>query len=293
MTRGQYGNIVGQAPWGYPYSNPSYRPSYQAYPIPPYQMPGYPIPTYQYPAYQYPAYSAAPYSVYQYPGFPAYRYPAPAPQYAAPQYPVPQYTAPQYAPQYPAQQYAPQYAPQYSAPQYTTPQYPAPAYQYEGAPPTTAPPVAAPVTRPAPVSPPPAQAPRPAPAPAPVVPLGTGVCGVREYGNVTAPVRDAILAKLREENMTVTGNNPWSVDTTKEGVKLRAAWDPQSQILRVIVSDWGPLAKIVGCERVWSEINPVLTNVIQAASATVSGWHYGYAHPYGYSYYGYPSVGWF
>ena len=116
---------------------------------------------------------------------------------------------------------------------------------------------------------------------------------MKEYGNVTAQIRDAILAKLREEKMLVTGSNPWSIDTTKEGVKLRAAWDPQGLTLRVVVTDWGPLAQTVGCEVVWAQINPVLTQIIQSGSAAVSGWNYADAYPYGYSYYAYPSAGWF
>lgn len=42
--------------------------------------------------------------------------------------------------------------------------------------------------------------------------LGVGQCGVRSYPHVTVQIRDALLAKLHAEGMTVTGDDPWDID---------------------------------------------------------------------------------
>jgi hypothetical protein len=93
--------------------------------------------------------------------------------------------------------------------------------------------------------------------------LGVGKCGVHTYDNVTPVQRDAIVAELRRTGMRVTGSNPWDVDTNKAGVKLRAAWNPQTRQLRVIIADWGMLAELAGCDRVWSEIEPRLREILK------------------------------
>lgn len=90
--------------------------------------------------------------------------------------------------------------------------------------------------------------------------LGEGECGARSYARVTPQVRDTILAKLHAEGMTVTGNNPWNIDTGMGGVRLRAVWDPAVQQLKLIVTDkWG----LVGCDTVWNKVEPKLREVIR------------------------------
>jgi hypothetical protein len=89
--------------------------------------------------------------------------------------------------------------------------------------------------------------------------LGVGQCGVRSYPGVTAQKRDALLARLHAEGMDVTGNNPWNIETHQAEVKLRAAWDPKAQVLKLIVvssADWAP------CAVIWTRIEPKLREVL-------------------------------
>lgn len=89
--------------------------------------------------------------------------------------------------------------------------------------------------------------------------LGVGQCGVRSYPRVTPQVRDAILAKLHADGMIVTGDNPWDVDTQMAGVKLRAVWDPRTQVLRLIVT---ASALFATCEVIWERVDPSLRSII-------------------------------
>lgn len=92
-----------------------------------------------------------------------------------------------------------------------------------------------------------------------MVSLGVGECGVRAYDRVTARVKDQLLAKLHGDGMTVTGDNPWTIDTHQAEVKLRAVWDPKSQVLKLVVvssAAWAP------CSVIWDRIEPKLREVI-------------------------------
>jgi len=89
--------------------------------------------------------------------------------------------------------------------------------------------------------------------------LGVGQCGVRSYPRVTAQIRDAILAKLHAEGMTVTGEDPWDIDTQVAGVKLRAVWDPETQVLSLIVTASSFLAP---CAVIWGRIEGALQGII-------------------------------
>lgn len=89
--------------------------------------------------------------------------------------------------------------------------------------------------------------------------LGVGECGVRSYARVTARVKDQLLTKLHGEGMTVTGDNPWNIDTNQAEVKLRAVWDPKAQVLKLVVASsaaWAP------CSVIWDRIEPKLREVI-------------------------------
>ncbi len=90
--------------------------------------------------------------------------------------------------------------------------------------------------------------------------LGVGQCGVRTYLRVTPQARDALLAELHAEGMTVTGNNPWDVDTQLAGVKLRAIWDPKTQVLKLIVT---ASALYATCSMIWERIEPKLRGIIK------------------------------
>ena len=93
--------------------------------------------------------------------------------------------------------------------------------------------------------------------------LGVGQCDVRSYNGVTPAIRDVLLAKLAQDGMAVTGNNPWDIDTNKHGVHLRAAWDPATQALHLIVtSGEGGYFGAVTCERIWERIDPVINEVL-------------------------------
>jgi len=95
--------------------------------------------------------------------------------------------------------------------------------------------------------------------------LGVGQCDVRSYPHVTPQLRDVLIAKLHSEGMDVTGNNPWDIDTHKHAVKLRALWDPQTQVLKLIVaSGRGGLFGLVTCDAIWSEIDPILKGILGA-----------------------------
>ena len=82
---------------------------------------------------------------------------------------------------------------------------------------------------------------------------------MRTYPNVTRQVRDALLTKLHAEGMAVTGDDPWDIDTQMAGVKLRAVWDPRTQVLRLIVTSSAIYAT---CEMIWARLEPKLRDVI-------------------------------
>lgn len=92
--------------------------------------------------------------------------------------------------------------------------------------------------------------------------LGLGKCGVHIVSGITAQRRDQLITRLRGAGMTVTGDNPWNIDTNMSGVTLRAVWDPRSSKLRLIVTDWGFLAQAAGCDVVWSKIDTRLKEVL-------------------------------
>ena len=59
--------------------------------------------------------------------------------------------------------------------------------------------------------------------------------------------------------MTVTGDNPWDIDTQVAGVKLRAAWDPRALVLRLIET---ASALYAPCGVIWDRIDPKLRGII-------------------------------
>lgn len=89
--------------------------------------------------------------------------------------------------------------------------------------------------------------------------LGVGECEVKTYPNITAQAKDELLSKLNAEGMTVSGDNPWNIDTGEHGVKLRAVWDFRSNSLKVIVT-----SKLfyVPCIEVWKRIDPKVTEIV-------------------------------
>lgn len=89
--------------------------------------------------------------------------------------------------------------------------------------------------------------------------LGVGQCGVRSYERVTSQIKDTLLRKLHAEGMTVTGDDPWDIDTQISGVKLRAVWDPKRQVLKLIVT---ASSLLVPCGVIWQRIDGALRSII-------------------------------
>lgn len=93
--------------------------------------------------------------------------------------------------------------------------------------------------------------------------LGVGQCDVRTYTGVTLEIKDALLAKLHSEGMTVTGDNPWDIDTHEHDVKLRALWDPGTRTLKLIVTAGKDgFFGLVTCATIWEKIDPVVKGII-------------------------------
>jgi hypothetical protein len=91
--------------------------------------------------------------------------------------------------------------------------------------------------------------------------IGEGQCGARAYYRVTEPVKNTLLAKLRAEGMSVTGDNPWDVDTKMHDVKLRAVWDARAKELKVVVTA-GKGDFIATCNQIWGKIDPIVKEII-------------------------------
>jgi hypothetical protein len=93
--------------------------------------------------------------------------------------------------------------------------------------------------------------------------LGVGQCGIHSYARVTMRVKDLLLAKLHGEGMTVTGDNPWNIETHQFDVRLRAIWDPKAQELKLIVTAGrGGYAGLVTCDEIWGRVDPIVKGVI-------------------------------
>lgn len=92
--------------------------------------------------------------------------------------------------------------------------------------------------------------------------LGLGQCGVRSYAGVTGQAKDALLARLHAAGMVVTGDDPYDIDTQMLGVKLRAAWDPRAQQLKLIVTA-APQSPGV-CGVIWGRVDPILKEIVGA-----------------------------
>lgn len=96
--------------------------------------------------------------------------------------------------------------------------------------------------------------------------LGVGQCGVRTYQRVTEQVTRQLLDRLHAEGMTVSGDNPWDIDTHQYDVRLRAVWDPKTQVLKLIVTkglgtNVIPFVKDVTCDDIWDKIDPIMRGV--------------------------------
>ena len=88
--------------------------------------------------------------------------------------------------------------------------------------------------------------------------MSSGKCGVHTYPNITQQKMDLILAALKKDGASVSGNNPWSVDTHKFGVKLQGSWNTSTQVLSIIVTSKD---FFVPCSQIWDSIDPLLKGI--------------------------------
>lgn len=96
--------------------------------------------------------------------------------------------------------------------------------------------------------------------------MGEGKCGAHHYGNIDQTKVDGIIGQLKKQGATVTGNNPWDVDTHNHGVKLRGSWDKATSTLTIIVTakNW-----YVPCSKIWETIDPLIHHIQEVSVAEI------------------------
>jgi hypothetical protein len=87
-------------------------------------------------------------------------------------------------------------------------------------------------------------------------------CGTRIFENVDKSSVDAILKGLIDHGSTVTGTNPWEVDTRNHGVQLRGEWNEEAARLAITVTDadW-----YVPSTKIWRNIESLMRIVQEEA----------------------------
>jgi len=88
--------------------------------------------------------------------------------------------------------------------------------------------------------------------------MSDGKCGIHSYGNIDQKKINIILEALRKSGATITGNNPWDVNTNSNGVKLRGSWVSQTSTLSIIVTDKN---FYVPCKMIWDKIDSLIGNL--------------------------------
>lgn len=88
--------------------------------------------------------------------------------------------------------------------------------------------------------------------------MSTGKCGEHYYENITHVKIDQIIDALKKNGSTVSGNNPWDVDTNKFGIKLRGTWNEGSSTLILIVTDKD---FYIPCAKIWETIDPMIQSI--------------------------------
>jgi len=88
--------------------------------------------------------------------------------------------------------------------------------------------------------------------------LGDGKCGKHAYSNITDQKIDLMMKELKDHGISVSGNNPWTIDPNQHGIKLQATWDKGSSTLYIIVTDknW-----YVPCSKIWDTIDPLIKHI--------------------------------
>ena len=96
--------------------------------------------------------------------------------------------------------------------------------------------------------------------------MSNGKCGVHSYTNITQSKIDEILAALKKGGATVTGKNPWNVNTNKYGIKLQGTWDKSQEVLSLIVTDKD---FFVPCSKIWDFVDPLINHISSLAESEV------------------------
>ncbi len=87
-------------------------------------------------------------------------------------------------------------------------------------------------------------------------------CGKRTYDNIDRSHVDTILKSLIKHGSTVSGQNPWDVETKSHGVCLRGEWNQEMSKLTITVTDadW-----YVTKKKIWENIESLMRHVREAA----------------------------
>lgn len=86
----------------------------------------------------------------------------------------------------------------------------------------------------------------------------TGECGVHTYANITQGKINEMLTELNNQGATVSGSNPWTINTNKYSIVLQGTWDESTSTLSVIVTgkSW-----LVPCSKIWGFIDPLINGL--------------------------------
>jgi len=91
-------------------------------------------------------------------------------------------------------------------------------------------------------------------------------CGEHHYANITQSKINAIMDALKKNGATITGNNPWDVDTHKYGIKLRGTWNSANLTLSIIVTNKDIY---VPCSKIWDTIDPLINHIASLSDSEV------------------------
>ena len=80
----------------------------------------------------------------------------------------------------------------------------------------------------------------------------------QKYEGISREQVAGILTELEAHGSTITGNNPWTVDTHEHGVTLHGKWDGADLVLTITVTsaDW-----YVPRNKVWENIDSLMRRI--------------------------------
>ncbi len=85
--------------------------------------------------------------------------------------------------------------------------------------------------------------------------------GTHSYENINRERVEAIINALKTHGSAVIGQNPWSIDTRKHGVRLQGQWSEETATLDITVThaDW-----YVPSKTLWEKIDSLMSEVQEA-----------------------------